>query len=157
MAGEKQHEPRSNTMRRIEQEDSTGCGLACIAMLAGTTYKKVKRKAIDKSEIPKEGPFYTDTPNLYRLGQVFGLKIGQRCVCLNDKRIRVRKETKARRVPPDKAILAINRRQNDNTWHWVVYRRAQDGEYFLDPRQGIKSERREDFGRIKIHGYVKAG
>ena len=63
-------------MRRIEQEDSTGCGLACIAMLAGTTYKKVKRKAIDKSEVPEEGPFYTDTPNLYRLGQVFGLKIG---------------------------------------------------------------------------------
>ena len=34
-------------IRRIKQEDNTGCGLACIAMLAGTGYEEIREKAED--------------------------------------------------------------------------------------------------------------
>ena len=32
-------------MKRVIQEDSTGCGLACIAMSVGTRYKTIKKQA----------------------------------------------------------------------------------------------------------------
>lgn len=32
-------------MKRIKQEDSKGCGLACLAMVTGESYAEVKRKA----------------------------------------------------------------------------------------------------------------
>ena len=34
-------------MRRTQQKGEDGCGIACVAMLAGTTYKKAKDKLPD--------------------------------------------------------------------------------------------------------------
>ena len=34
-------------MERVIQQDGTGCGLACVAMLAGEKYETVRDKAID--------------------------------------------------------------------------------------------------------------
>lgn len=140
-------------IRRIKQEDNTGCGLACIAMLARTDYKEVREKAIEFG-IRRNGKFYTNTRDLHKLGQAFDVKTNQRRVRCVDKRIKERPDTKARFVLPDTAILAINER-NDGVWHWVVYRRTPRDEYFLDPRS--KREERRDFGRIRIESYIKVG
>lgn len=34
------------TVQRVEQEDKMGCGLACLAMLTGETYRQVKSKVV---------------------------------------------------------------------------------------------------------------
>ena len=88
-------------MRRVIQEDTTGCGLACIAMLSGRKYKDVRQVALNEFEFDDGGAFYTGTRDLVNLGQCFSLKIGNR-----------RRKFKSFDLLPNKAILAINYKKN---------------------------------------------
>jgi hypothetical protein len=55
---------------------------------------------------------------------------------------------------PEKAILGINHDRKNNNWHWVVYIKDYLGEYVLDPKTTIKTERRTDFSRMKPKWYI---
>ena len=130
-------------LKRIIQEDSSGCGLACIAMLAKTSYKNVKKIALKKLEFSPSGPFYTDTNDLRKLAKHFGIELGQKRVpvkCLD-------------RLPK-LAILAINYQKRKNTWHWVLYVKEENDKFVYDPKKTIKTEKRRDFGRMKPRWYV---
>lgn len=130
-------------MKRIIQEDSTGCGLACIAMLANKTYKTV-RKVAERLEIKNQDKFYTGTKDLRELSQYFGIDIGFKRVKFN-----------SYKSLPNIAILAINYREKSENWHWVVYYRTDNDEYVLDPKKTIKTDRRKDFSRITPKWYIK--
>ena len=41
-------------IRRIVQKDHTGCGIACVAMLSGTTYLQAKKLATELGVVPDE-------------------------------------------------------------------------------------------------------
>jgi len=124
-------------MERVVQQDGTGCGLACIAMLAARNYSDVKSSAIEILEMDVNGKFYTTAPNLRKLGKAFKLDIDERC-----------RKFQSFSLLPSLAILAINYREDQGTWHWVVFCRTDDEEFILDPKQTIKSERRFDFDRL---------
>lgn len=79
-------------IRRIKQEDDTGCGLACIAMLARTGYKEVGEEAIEL-EIQRNGEFWTGARELHILGRAFGFETGQRRAVYLANRSRNRKRS----------------------------------------------------------------
>lgn len=124
-------------MRRVVQEDATGCGLACIAMLSGRKYQEVKNLAVSDLDFDNEGYFYTGTRDLVQLGESFGLKVGTR-----------RRKFKKFDLLPNKAILAINYKEKSDTWHWVVFHRSNKEQYVLDPKKSIKNTKRKDLLRI---------
>lgn len=134
-------------MKRVKQIHRTGCGVACIAMLAENTYENVLHVFKDSCGLSEDDSFLTNAIDLHNLGALFGLK-------LSKKRIAFRSDN--RRFLPSKAILAINYKEEKEQWHWVVYLREKDGsDYFLDPWHEIKTERRTDFGRVNISWYLK--
>ena len=131
-------------MRRIRYGDSTGCGLACIAMLAGFSYKKVKKKAVQELNFSNKRKFYTGTGNLKALGECFGISIvGCR-----------RRPFKNWDALPNTAIISINPNLDHTSWRWVVFSRTNGTSFVLDPKQSIKSNKRTDFGRMRPSGYL---
>jgi ABC-type bacteriocin/lantibiotic exporter with double-glycine peptidase domain len=123
--------------------DHTGCGVACIAMLAGCSYLRVKKVAVKKFEY-NNPEFYTTTGQLRKLAKTFGVRI-------ISKR---RKRFKDWDLLPDIAILSINSKENNKYWHWVVFARQKGGGFVLDPNKTIKTNRRTDFGRMNPSGYL---
>lgn len=132
------------TIKRVKQEDETGCGLACIAMLAGVSYEEVKQVALKNLKFRTKGHFYTGTGQLKELAGYFGLTItGQK-----------RRPWRNWALLPDIAIVSINQQENNRYWHWVVFQRNDGTEAIFDPKKSIKSDRRTDFNRIKPFGYL---
>ena len=129
-------------MRIVKQDDPTGCGIACIAMLAGTDYSSVKELAVKQIEFDNSVTFYTDTNDLKKLGKNFNIELGEQ------------RDFKSFQELPEIAILAINYNKNSERWHWVVYRRNSNDEFVCDPRKTIKTDKRRDFGRIKAKWFV---
>lgn len=124
-------------MHRIVQEDPTGCGLACVAMLSNTTYKKVRKAALE-IDLLKGRTLYTSAKDLHNLAKKFDLSLGQR-----------RRKFKSFDALPDTAILAINYRPKTGSWHWVVYHRNSKDEYVIDPMRTVKTDKRKDFKRLQ--------
>ena len=131
-------------MRRIKQGDTTGCGLACIAILAGHSYQTVKKKAIEKLNFTNNGEFYTTTRHLKALGLIFNVTIiGHR-----------RRKFKGWDELPDMAIVSINPNHKNTSWHWVVFCKSHDASFVFDPKKSTKSNKRTDFGRMNPSGYL---
>ena len=130
-------------MRRILQEDSTGCGLAVIAMLSGETYEKIRSIAVNDLGWDETGSFETGTRDLRDLAGFFNIEIGKR-----------RRPFKEFNALPNLAILAINYNEQIDDWHWVVYRRVKGDQFFLDPKKSIRTNKRRDFRRIKVKWYL---
>jgi ABC-type bacteriocin/lantibiotic exporter with double-glycine peptidase domain len=128
-------------VRRILQEDTTGCGLACVAMVTGSTYAKVKAAAIRLGIAARGEPCYTVANDLARLMREFGMHPS--------------KEKMITSWPPLKhpSIVAINLQKNGN-WHWVVYVPGDDGGHVFDPKKSIKTVRRTDFSRMRPRSYI---
>lgn len=124
-------------MKRVIQQDRTGCGLACVAMISNASYQSVRSAAINSYGLGKRGKFYTSTPKLSDLGKDFGVSIGRRR----------RKFNGFENLPP-LSILSINYDEAENTWHWVVCVKSKAGIYILDPSKKIKQKKRTDLNRI---------
>ncbi|HFD32939.1 MAG TPA: hypothetical protein ENJ28_09580 [Gammaproteobacteria bacterium] len=130
-------------MRRIKQADPTGCGLACIAMLASSDYNNVREVAIKQLGFNDSGTFHTSTKDLRELARKFKIELGKR-----------RRKFKRFEGLPETAILAINHMDASDTWHWVVYRRRSNDTFVYDPKKSIKTNKRRDFGHIKARWYL---
>ena len=129
-------------VRRILQQDNTGCGLACVAMVAGTTYAKVKAAAIRLGIASKGKPCYTVANDLARLMREFGKQSS--------------KEKMISRWQTFKhpSIVAINLNPKNGNWHWVVYVPGADGGHVFDPKKSIKTVKRTDFSRMRPRSYI---
>lgn len=127
--------------KQVKQDDKTGCGLACVALLARSTYKKQKAKATNILEDwpYKPNAFYTNEKQIKALLKENDIQHGY-----------YRKEDDWSKIKTDIAIVAINRK-NDR-WHWVVYFRNKTDAYMIDSNS--KKERRTDFGRARLHAYL---
>lgn len=93
-------------------------------MLAGKTYSQVRKLALSMLAFNEGGPFYTATKDLVSLGKRYNLTIDVR-----------RRKFKSYEALPGKAILAINYREEADTWHWVVFHRTAHERYVLDPKK----------------------
>lgn len=139
-------------MRRILQEDPTGCGIACAAMVSGVSYAQAKQRAIELGIVEVKPPHRTQSATLTKLLE----DLGVRC-------------KKGRRLShwsslTTMSIVGINYKEKNDTsyWHWVVY--VPDDVrgyvpddvrgYVLDPRKIIKTEQRRDFKKMHPHNFI---
>ena len=128
---------RSIVIRRVQQRDDNGCGIACVAMVTGKTYRQAKKFFLDHVFLPTEKKPHTRHYQLRR--------------ALRDLRIRTEKRTfRNWRSIESLSIVAINRRQ-DGGWHWVIFVPNGARPYILNPMTG-KNRRRYDFRGMKARG-----
>jgi ABC-type bacteriocin/lantibiotic exporter with double-glycine peptidase domain len=124
-------------IRRVQQEDENGCGIACAAMVTGKTFLQAKKFFLEQVFLP------TDWKPLTRHYQL------RRALW----KLRITTEKRAFRnwrSIESLSIVPINRRQ-DGGWHWVVYVPYDNRPYILDPAPG-KGQSRYDFRGMKARG-----
>lgn len=122
--------------RHVKQVDTVGCGVACVASLAGVSYKRALETALELFAWSKCSR--TQSGQLRDLLEAFGIKT------LRGRAVRDWDAL------PLCSIVAINPRGND--WHWVVHHRLHGDPVVLDPRSS--REARTDFGRMRLRSYI---
>ncbi|MDM8521418.1 cysteine peptidase family C39 domain-containing protein [Anaerolineales bacterium HSG6] len=130
-------------LKRIIQRDPTGCGIACISMLTGREYEEIKQEALKTLEFNGKKTLYTDFKDLKQLLKKYGVKTARRA----SKFISWEKL-------PALCVLAINYSERRDTWHWVLYINEKDDKYIFDPKKTTKTEKRRDFGRMRVYKYL---
>ncbi len=133
-------------MKIVLQEDETGCGLACVAMLAGKTYAEVKQAAASLGIRVRDKNLYSDTHYVRRLLRRFGIQ------CSEEEKPFVSWE-----ALPDKALLSIKYHKESfrNVWHWGLFERKQGQSAVLDPAKYVLHHRRTDFGAMKPKWFIE--
>ena len=128
-------------IRRIQQEDERGCGIACVAMVSGKSYRQTKLFFLERVFLPKERKPHARHYQLRR--------------ALRKLRIATEKRLFRKwRSIENLAIVPINRR-SDTGWHWVVFVPDRVRPYILAPAPG-KGRRRYDFRGMKARGHYIA-
>ncbi|MGJ7902675.1 hypothetical protein [Lysobacter sp. 1R34A] len=142
-------------IQRKTQQDATGCGLACVAMLGGIGYVQARRLARRLGIGPRDrvlgrggrartvrNAYFSDAGQLRRMLELLGLHAGP------ERRL-------ARWDALDRSgIAGIRYNRREDSWHWVVYLHGDEGGRVLDPNPRVRSERRTDFGRMKPHCFI---
>lgn len=127
-------------MKRVAQKhyESGDCGIACAAMLAGSSYEKAHEMALELGLRKLNGNYHTRFRQIQDLLGKLGIQNS----------IQKRSSTwDAIKAP---AILKVN--QEGNYWHWVVLAKNSRGElYILDPEPG-RSGRITTFGNYVLSG-----
>jgi len=124
-------------IRRVQQGDEEGCGIACVAMVTGKTYPQAKRFFVEHVFLPTDRKPHTRHYQLRRA--LLKLRI------TTEKRL-----FRNWRSIEDLSIVPTNRRI-DSGWHWVVYVPNGVRPYILDPMAG-KRQRRYDFRGMRARG-----
>lgn len=128
------------TMRAVVQEETTGCGLACVAMLAGRDYSAVREAAAAMGIHASDEALWSDTAHVRRLLDHFGVPAAP-------------DESPFRGwdTLPDRALLAIKHHwEGDRAyWHWAVFVREPDGAAVLDPAAHLDGEPRTDWAGME--------
>jgi ABC-type bacteriocin/lantibiotic exporter with double-glycine peptidase domain len=116
-------------MKHVTQENDSGCGVACVAMLANKYYWEARLKILGRSDKAKHR---TSVKEIRDGLKEYGLKMGKRHTF---KKETWTSETQKRKF---RAILVIRPRKSTPNWHWVVW----DGDRVLDPL--LKGDRYEN-------------
>ena len=127
-------------VERVIQQDATGCGLACVAMVAGVTYSDVRCIAVEHLGFDPTGPFYTYLDDLRYMLDWFGYGL--------------RRWTLFKTYGPISplSVLEIERTGPHN--HWVLLVKCALDMFVLDPSPGVKSTRRRDWYRLRPVSYA---
>jgi ABC-type bacteriocin/lantibiotic exporter with double-glycine peptidase domain len=123
------------------QEDDAGCGIACVAMVTGKTYRQAKRFFLERIFLPTDRKPHTRHYQLRRALRKLGIATEKRLF-------------RKWRSIETLSVVPINRR-SDTGWHWVVFVPNGARPYILDPMPG-KGRRRYDFRGMKAHGFYIA-
>lgn len=132
-------------MMPVVQEEPTGCGIACVAALAGVAYETARQTAAGLGIYASDRALWSDTAPVRRLLGAFGLRAALEETSFS-----------SWRELPDCCLLAIKWRLADEKpfWHWTVFCRLEDGPVVLDPKKGLKTNMRRDFWRINPRWYI---
>lgn len=135
-------------MRLIKQGDDEGCGLACVAMLSGTSYavvRKTYRELTDTNDGDRVEP--TELRRLKQIMEKHGVVIEGRMKRIDDPKQFALKNLDDLDLDCD-ALLMVNPREGGRKWHWVIWdhRRRR----VLDPKV-------PPYKRLKRVGYWRLG
>lgn len=108
----------------VKQLHTTGCGIACVAMLTNKTYNLIDQQAVDEKFFKPTGKRYTTSRQLSLLAAKHNINIDSR-----------RKAFKGFDRLPDRAILSVKMAGSVRNWHWIVFYRLEDSIFLLDPEQ----------------------
>jgi len=133
-------------MKPVIQEETTGCGIAASAALAGVSYQQAKQTANALGIFADDKSLWSDTQYIRHLLIKLGINTRpQQTSFINWNQL------------PDKALLATKWHQQDGRsfWHWAVFVRDGHNAYVLDSKQALKHHTRTDFGRIKPKWFIE--
>lgn len=123
----------------VHQDDDTGCGLACFAMIAQVTCKEAKA-TVFPTATPRKLSFYTRPYQLRKALRSLEIPVANRTV-------RIREGKKEVMRLNNSALLQVNR-QRDNKFHWMVFDHRH--RVILDPLP-------EPYQRLRIFGALLIG
>jgi len=132
-------------MTPVVQLERTGCGIASVATVAKVTYREARRAANQLGISASDPRLWSETEYVRRLLQHYEIRPAR---------------TEARFVSwqalPALALLAIKWREDHGRvfWHWVVFRRGPNGPVVLDPKRGLRTNTRTDFGRMRPKWFI---
>ncbi len=131
--------------RFVIQEEASGCGIVCAAVLAGVSYARAKEVAASLGISASDQALWSDTRHVRRLLRELGIATGT-----------TETPFTSWQQLPDQALLATKWRLEKGApcWHWVVFVRNRNQARVLDPKKGLKSNVRKDFGRIKPKWFI---
>jgi ABC-type bacteriocin/lantibiotic exporter with double-glycine peptidase domain len=132
-------------MNPVIQEDVTGCGIACVAALAGVPYSHTKEVATRLGIQVTDSRLWSDTSFVRTLLKQYDIQAASR-----------EQPFRSWVTLPSLALLAIkwHRKGNQAFWHWVIFRRRTDRAEVLDPKPSLTKNIRTDFGRIKPKWFI---
>ena len=129
----------------VIQEEASGCGIACVAMLAKKTYKEIKEIANANGIFAEDERLWSETDYVRTLLRHFNSKIwrGETGFSSWDEL-------------PNLALLSIKYRiENDRPfWHWVVFNRDNGQSMVLDPASYLAENRRTDFEHMNPKWFI---
>lgn len=133
-------------MDPVIQEETSGCGIAASAALAGESYSAAKRVANGLGIHAQDKTLWSDTRHVRTLLSAFHITTSP-----------METPFTSWEALPDKALLAIKwRREGDRPfWHWVVFVRQGGHAYVLDSKKKLRSHVRRDFGRMKPRWFIE--
>jgi hypothetical protein len=123
-------------VQRVVQEDGTGCGLACVAMVVSCTYAEVRTLAINELGFDPAGPFFTDYADIRAILARFDYRLSRRT------------SFRGYSLLGPLSLLGVERAGSGEEDHWMVHVKCGLDRYALDPAGKVKSERRQDWWRI---------
>ena len=133
-------------MNPVIQEETTGCGIACVAMLSHRSYAEARTIAAQQGIFAADPELWSGTAHVRQLLSHLNIKVAK-----------VETPFKDWNRLPDCALLAIkwHKEKGIPFWHWTVFVRDGKGSYVLDPKKGLKTNRRTDFGRIRPKWFLE--
>src|SRR4051812_30317042 len=99
-------------LNAVVQQDRTGCALASVAAVAGTSYPSMRKAAADMRILVTDTKLWTSTKPIRRLLTRFGVRAA-----------RNEQAFISWEGLPDRALLAIkwHREKTGPAWHWAVF------------------------------------
>ena len=133
-------------IKTVIQQDITGCGIASVAALASVTYKQVQAVAHRLGISVEDTRLWSDTTYVRTLLRHYGVRASDK-----------EQPFHSWDTLPNLALLAIkwHRERGRAFWHWVVFYRGPHGAVVLDPKHGLRTNRRTDFGRMKPKWFIE--
>ena len=128
-------------IKRVQQDDENGCGIACVAMITGKTYRQAKKFFLERVFLLTDRKPHTRHYQLRRALRMLRIATEKRAF-------------RSWRSIEILSIVPINRRQ-DGGWHWIIFVPNGLRSYILDPMTG-KGRRRYDFRGINASGFYIA-
>lgn len=132
-------------IKPVVQLEPTGCGIACVAAIAGLSYAQAKAIAGSLGISAQDERLWSETAHVRKLLEHLGVKTG-----------RAEQPFRSWESVPDLAVLSIkwHLEKGRPFWHWVVFVRDDRGARVLDPRKGLRRHVRTDFGLIKPKWFI---
>jgi hypothetical protein len=132
-------------VKPVVQREPTGCGIASVAAIAGLSYAQARSIAASLGIRASDRALWSGTAHVRTLLRRTGFAASPR-----------EHPFRSWSALPDLALLSVkwHLEQGRPFWHWVVFVREGDCAYVLDPKQGLRRNRRTDFGRMKPKWFI---
>ncbi|WP_456268631.1 hypothetical protein M1D97_15650 [Kushneria sp. AK178] len=133
-------------MTPVIQQETTGCGIAACAALAGLDYETARIRAAALGIHAGDRTLWSQTTHVRRLLAALGIEAAEG-----------ERPFTGWNVLPDRALLAIKWREVNGVpfWHWVVFVREAGAGVVLDSKAALKTNVRRDFGRMAPKWFIE--
>lgn len=130
----------------VLQDEPFGCGIACVATLAGKTYAEVKEYANSTGIFAGDEKLYSDTRYVRSLLSHYGIKVSNH-----------EQSFDSWEKLPDTALLSIKYRIEEGKplWHWVVFVRTNSKPAVFDPARYLANNIRTDFEIMQPEWFIE--
>ncbi|HEX9810589.1 MAG TPA: hypothetical protein VGA88_00670 [Burkholderiales bacterium] len=132
-------------MKPVIQLETTGCGIASVAAIAGISYPQAKAVANSLGIRAGDKRLWSDTKYVRTLLERFDFKAHRSEIPFE-----------SWDALPNLALLAIKWQLERERpfWHWVVFLRKDGSARVLDSKRSLRHHVRTDFGRMRPRWYI---